>query len=82
MLHRTLLRSQPPSRPMTGTTVQAVPEGTRESVSRLLQMLWAAIINNATNRFNQTMVSYDASKEERLEALNRKRLEVEERLRD
>ncbi|EKM83163.1 hypothetical protein AGABI1DRAFT_111652 [Agaricus bisporus var. burnettii JB137-S8] len=34
------------------------------------------------NPYNQTTVSYDASKEERLDALKRRRLEVEERLRE
>jgi hypothetical protein len=34
------------------------------------------------NRFNQTTVAYDASKDEKLDALNRKKAEVEERLRE
>ncbi|KAF6764645.1 DUF1014-domain-containing protein [Ephemerocybe angulata] len=34
------------------------------------------------NPYNQTTVSYDASKEEKLEALNKKKAEVEQRLRE
>lgn len=33
-------------------------------------------------RFNQTTVSYDASKEEKIDALNRKKTDIENRLRE
>ena len=40
------------------------------------------LANAMFSRFNQTTVSYDASKEERVEALERRNREVEERLRE
>jgi len=40
------------------------------------------IQRHVIDRFNQTVVAYDASKTERLDALKRKQEEVEERLRE
>lgn len=40
------------------------------------------VINISSTRFNQVTVAYDASKEERLEALKLRRTEVEDRLRE
>jgi len=38
--------------------------------------------NRRDSRFNQTVVSYDATKEEKVEALKRRQGEIEERLRE
>lgn len=40
------------------------------------------IIDSRLSRFNQTTVSYDATKEEKVEALKRRQGEIEERLRE
>jgi len=45
-------------------------------------MLYKQFQKSPDNPFNQTTVAYDASKEEKLDALNKKRTEIEERLRD
>ncbi|KAJ3551997.1 hypothetical protein NP233_g12974 [Leucocoprinus birnbaumii] len=46
------------------------------------ELLYKQFQKSPENPFNQATVSYDASKEERLDALSRKRAEVEGRLRD
>jgi len=38
--------------------------------------------NSTFTRFNQTVVSYDATKEEKVDALKSKNAEVEQRLRE
>ena len=39
-------------------------------------------LKSIPNRFNQTVVSYDASKEEKVDALKKKNVATEQRLRD
>jgi len=46
------------------------------------ELLYKQFQKSPENPFNQTTVSYDANKEEKVEALQRKRAEVEERLRE
>ncbi|KAF9453696.1 DUF1014-domain-containing protein [Macrolepiota fuliginosa MF-IS2] len=46
------------------------------------ELLYKQFQKSPENPFNQATVSYDASKGERLEALSRKRAEVEDRLRE
>ncbi|KAJ3511855.1 hypothetical protein NMY22_g15513 [Coprinellus aureogranulatus] len=45
-------------------------------------LLYKQFQKSPENPFNQATVSYDASKEEKLEALNKKKAEVEQRLRE
>jgi len=45
-------------------------------------LLYKQFQKSPENPFNQTIVAHDASKEEKLEALKQKRMQVEERLRD
>ncbi|EPQ50573.1 DUF1014-domain-containing protein [Gloeophyllum trabeum ATCC 11539] len=45
-------------------------------------LLYKQFQKSPENPFNQVTISYDASKEERVEALNKKKAEVENRLRD
>ncbi|KAF9533630.1 hypothetical protein CPB83DRAFT_890104 [Crepidotus variabilis] len=45
-------------------------------------LLYKQFQKSPENPFNQTSISYDASKEEKVDALNRKKAEVEARLRD
>lgn len=45
-------------------------------------LLYKQFQKSPENPFNQATVSYDASKDEKLEALNRKKAEVEQRLRE
>ncbi|KXN91959.1 hypothetical protein AN958_11019 [Leucoagaricus sp. SymC.cos] len=46
------------------------------------ELLYKQFQKSPENPFNQTTVAYDTTKEERLDALNRKRTEAEDRLRD
>jgi len=39
-------------------------------------------LTSTPNRFNQTVVSYDASKEEKVDALKKKNVATEQRLRE
>ncbi|KAJ2974144.1 hypothetical protein NUW54_g11937 [Trametes sanguinea] len=45
-------------------------------------LLYKQFQKSPENPFNQVVVSYDASKEERVEALSRKKAEIAERLRE
>ena len=68
-----------------GTFVQEIPEGSREPVSEFCRPRPDPIIQTLKidlNRFNQTVVSYDASKEEKVDALKKKNVATEQRLRD
>jgi hypothetical protein len=53
---------------------------TRKSCLRYQENI--ALIPMVKCRFNQTTVSYDATKEEKVEVLKRRQAEVEERLRE
>ncbi|EJC97582.1 DUF1014-domain-containing protein [Fomitiporia mediterranea MF3/22] len=46
------------------------------------ELLYKQFQKSPDNPFNQTIVAYDASKDERLEALDRRNKEIEERLKD
>ncbi|EAU81996.2 hypothetical protein CC1G_09182 [Coprinopsis cinerea okayama7 len=46
------------------------------------ELLYKNFQKSPENPFNQTTVAYDATKEEKLEALNKRKAEIEERLRD
>ncbi|KAF5317635.1 hypothetical protein D9611_014970 [Ephemerocybe angulata] len=50
--------------------------------SDIQDLIYKQFQKSPENPYNQTTVSYDASKEEKLEALNKKKAEVEQRLRE
>ncbi|KAJ2929426.1 hypothetical protein H1R20_g7658, partial [Candolleomyces eurysporus] len=65
---------------------QELPELKKDHPGLRLQqyhdMLYKQFQKSPDNPFNQTTVAYDASKEDKLDALNKKKAEVEERLRE
>ncbi|RXW18173.1 hypothetical protein EST38_g7670 [Candolleomyces aberdarensis] len=65
---------------------QELPELKKDHPGLRLQqyhdMLYKQFQKSPDNPFNQTTVAYDASKEEKLDTLNKKKAEVEERLRE
>ena len=63
-----------------GAAVQAIPEVSRESVCTPSFDLQNQILMHRS--FNQIVVDYDASKEDKVEALKLKKAQVEERLRE
>lgn len=70
--------------PSTGSAIQAVPKIPREPVSfsclsypSLCSQLYFHPL-----RYNQVTISYDATKEEKVDALKAKQAEVEQRLRE
>lgn len=66
---------------LIGSALQAIPEVARQPVSHTPIPLFENI-SYRLFRFNQTSVAYDASKEEKLEALNKRKAAVEQRLKD
>lgn len=67
-----------------GHDVQELPEVARQSVRSLALLYLPPNIDDmlAPERFNQTVLAYDATKEEKLDALKAKKAQVEERLRE
>lgn len=66
-----------------GHDVQELSEIARQSVGTLTLHSPPNIDDMlALDRFNQTVLAYDATKEEKLEALKAKKAQVEERLRE
>ena len=68
-----------------GASLQEIPEGSREPVSELCRPRFDPIVQRLKidlDRFNQTVVSYDASKEEKVDALKKKNVATEQRLRE
>ncbi|KAJ2913586.1 hypothetical protein MD484_g6830, partial [Candolleomyces efflorescens] len=65
---------------------QELPELRKDHPGLRLQqyhdLLYKQFQKSPDNPFNQTTVAYDASKDEKLDALNKKKAEVEERLRE
>lgn len=51
-------------------------------LTQIQELLYKQFQKSPENPFNQATVAYDATKVERLDALNRKRAETEERLRN
>jgi len=58
---------------------------TRERILSLARPGFCSImltLNPVSNRFNQTVIAYDATKEEKVDTLKKKNVETEQRLRD
>ena len=63
-----------------GASIQEIPESPRQSVSEFYRPRFGPIpqtLKSIPNRFNQTVVSYDASKEEKVGPLEKKSLGTE-----
>ncbi|KAI8968689.1 hypothetical protein BD414DRAFT_503996 [Trametes punicea] len=71
---------------MRAATVKAAFEAYKEPPGLRLQqyhdLLYKQFQKSPENPFNQVTVAYDASKDERMEALNRRNAEIAERLRE
>jgi hypothetical protein len=65
--------------------VQEIQEGSGESVSEFHRFRPNPIVRTLkpiSNRFNQALASYDATKEEKVDALKKRNLAIEESLKE
>ena len=58
------------------------PQKTRERTPSASLLSDHARTETGSHRFNQTLVAYDATKEEKVDALKKENVVIEERLRD
>lgn len=72
-----------------GASLQEIPESSGKSVSEFCRLRIGPTVQTLKsetlpylNRFNQTIVSYDASKEEKVDALKKKNVATEQRLKE